>query len=130
MNSLVRLIYRKREFTAKKAKIRLNLRVSTKTVRKYLNLLGWRRVCTRFCQLVSFKNKIERVIYSKLCKITNERFDFSFFIDEYTISIDKNSKFQFYEKCFSDESRSGLKPKYKHMASIHVMGGISRRRAT
>ena len=66
MNALDRLIYRKRELTAKNAKIRLNLRVSTRTVRKYLNLLGWRRVCTRFCQFVSFKNKIERVIYSKL----------------------------------------------------------------
>ena len=42
MNSLDRLIIRKRELTAKNAKIRLNLKVSTRTVRKYLNLLGFK----------------------------------------------------------------------------------------
>ena len=44
--------------------------------------------------------------------------------------MDKIGKFQWYWRCLSDETRSGLKPIYKYVASIHFVGGISRRGAT
>ena len=44
--------------------------------------------------------------------------------------MDKNGKFQRYRRGLSDETPSGLKPEYKHVASIHVVGGISRRGST
>lgn len=99
-------------------------------MQKYLNKLGWRKISTRFCQFVSNKNRIERVIYCNLCKTHKELFKFSIFLDECIVAMDKNGKFQWYKKGLKGETRSGLQAKYKHAASVNILGGISRRGAT
>jgi hypothetical protein len=38
----------------------------------------------RFCQIVSRKNRIERVIYARLCLAANYNFYTTVFIDEHT----------------------------------------------
>jgi len=49
-------------------------------------------------------------------------------------NIKRKEKFNFilliYKLGIAGETRSGLKPRYKHPASVHVIGGISRRGAT
>ena len=40
--------------------------------------------------------------------------------------MDKNARCQWYRSGLAGETKSGLKSKYKHNASIHVIGGISR----
>ena len=87
-------------------------------MQKYLNKLGWRKISTRFCQFVSNKNRIERVIYCNLCKTHKELFKFSIFLDECIVAMDKNGKFQWYKKGLKGETRSGLQAKYKHAASV------------
>ncbi len=59
-----RLIYKKRDMSAKLAKQKLRLEVSCRSVQRYLNSLGWVKIKTRFCQVVSHKNRIHRIIYS------------------------------------------------------------------
>lgn len=126
---LDRLIESNKETTALQAKNALNLRASTRTVQRYLRRLGWRRIVTRFCQFVSSKNRIERIIFCNFCRLTREDFEYSIFIDECTVKMDKNGRFQWYKKR-KNQTKSGLVAKYKHTASIHVIGGISRRGRT
>ena len=125
LNELDNLIEENKETTALQAQNLLNLRVSTRTVQNYLRRLGWRRIVTRFCQFVSSKNRAERIIFCNFCVLTKETFDYSIFIDECTVSMDKNGRFQWYKKR-KNQTKSGLVAKYKHTASIHILGGISR----
>ena len=62
------MIYYNHEYTALKLKKKLRLVASLSTIRKYINRLGWRKIRTRFCQIVSVKNKIERWFNASLCK--------------------------------------------------------------
>ena len=55
LERLDRLIYKKRDMSAKLAKQKLRL--------------GWVKIKTRFCQVVSHKNRIHRIIYSNFCLI-------------------------------------------------------------
>ena len=130
LSILDRLILKNKEMSAKKAKDLLKLRASIRTIQKYFKLLGWKKIVTRFCQFVSQKNRIERVIFCNMCKLNKENFDYSIFIDECTVSMTKTGRLQWYRSGIAGETRSGLQSKYKHTASVHVIGGISRRGAT
>ena len=66
MNMIDRIVLKNRAIKAKSIKQSLNLRPSVRTVQKYLNILGWRKIRTKFCQMVSIKNRIERYIYASL----------------------------------------------------------------
>ena len=52
-----------RGLTSARLKESIGLHVSTRTVRNYINLLGWRSIRTKFCQYVSEKNRIERLLW-------------------------------------------------------------------
>ena len=110
-------------------KQRQNLWVSSRTVQKYLNILGWRRVRTKYCQLVSPKNRIERFFFAKVSLEFEDKFLDSIFIDESTVQMNKNASTIWY-KVISGETRLGLIGKYKHAASVHILGGISRKGPT
>ena len=73
--------------TAYNIKHKLNLAGSTRTVRSYIKLLGWRRVRTSYCQIVSFNNRVKRYIYGCFCKIYSENYHDVVFVDETTIEI-------------------------------------------
>ena len=130
LKSLDKLIYRKRELSASQAKNKLNLRACSRTIQNYLNKLGWKKITTKCCHFVSVKNRIERVLFCNFCIITKETFHYSIFIDECTVMMNKNARTQWFRSGLAGETKSGLKPKYKHAASIHLIGGISRRGKT
>ena len=73
--------------TSKEIKAKLNLVAATKTVRNYIHKLGWRKVNTKYCQIVSPVNRLKRYIYACFCKIYNETYDDILVIDETTVEI-------------------------------------------
>lgn len=125
LSALDRLIMRKRGLSAKIAKEKLKLRPSARTVQKYLNALGWRKIRTKYCQYVSLQNRYERVAFAKICLIKGEKFNISIHQDESTIRADKYANRQWFRPSNS-ETRIGLVGKYKHVLSVHVIGAISR----
>ncbi len=126
---LDRLIFKKRDYSANLAKLKLGLQMSSRTIQRYLNRLGWVKIKTRFCQVINHVQRIHRFMFAIYCLNTFERFLYSIFIDECTVALDKNSRTQWYRKV-PGETRLGFKGKFKHAASVHIIGGISRRGPT
>ena len=84
------------------------------------------KVRTRFCQKVSHRAQIERIIFSNLClKI----YTLQLKNDECTVAIDKNGRTQWFRKC-PGETRLEFKGKFKHAHAVHIIGGILRRGKT
>ena len=95
-------------------------------------MLGWRRVETKYCQIVSFENRVKRFIYGCCCKIFNETFDDSVNIDECSVVV-RLAGYKNYRKSSSDILRAigGKIGKPKHSPiKIHLLGGISRKGLT
>ena len=76
LESLDRAIYKKCEITSRTLKHKYRIQASVRTVRRYVRRLGWRKIRTKYCQAVSMKNQVERLIYAKFCH--------KIFIDETT----------------------------------------------
>jgi hypothetical protein len=124
-----RLVYFNRELNSKKIKQLLNLDVSERTIQRIIHNLGWRKIRTRYCQIVSSKNRIERLIYARHCKFVNEKFDNCIFEDETTVELRYTSFKRWYKK-LPDENKNGSIGKYAHNIKVHVLGAISRRGAS
>ena len=60
-------VVKNRFISANMLKYKHKINASTRTVQKYLNRLGWRKRRTSFCQIVSAKNRYERLMYAKFC---------------------------------------------------------------
>ena len=73
-------------------------------------MLGWRRVETKYCQIVSFENRVKRFIYGCCCKIFNETFDDSVNIDEFSVVV-RLAGYKNYRKSSSDILRAILAAK-------------------
>ena len=97
---------------------------------KYFNIMGWKKIRTKYCQFVSRKNRIERLIYADFCLSINYTYDCTIFIDESTVQASKNAHRRWYKPGLEGETRIGLVEKYTHPYSVHVIGGISRLGAT
>ena len=54
---------------------KVNLVASVRSVQKYVLMLGWRKVGTKYYQIVSFDNRVKRYIFCCLCKIFKENYD-------------------------------------------------------
>ena len=113
--------------SARYLKHAFNLRASTRIVQKYLRFLGWRKIRTKYCQIVSRKNRMERLIFAQLCIQHNETFDHSIFIDESKVQIQKNANTRWYRPRYGECELIG---RYKHESKINVIGGISRKGPT
>jgi uncharacterized membrane protein len=48
--------------TCNKIRNKLNLVVKVRTIRGYVKKLGWCKVATKYCQIVSFDNRVKRFI--------------------------------------------------------------------
>ena len=68
-------------------KLKLNLVAPVRTIRGYIKKLGWRHVETKYCQIVSFENRVKRYIFGCFCKIFKDKFDDVICSDETTIEI-------------------------------------------
>ena len=129
LNRLNKAVYRDRGLTSRKLKNLLNIQASHRSIRRYLNALGWRKVKSKYCQIVSLKNRLERIAFANNALLFNDKFMNSIFIDESTVQATKNAHKIWY-KPFPDETRLGLISKYAHLESVSVLGGISRKGAT
>jgi hypothetical protein len=89
--------------------------------------LGWKVIRTKYCQYVSLKNRIELYIYAQICLLTYERFLNYIFVDECTVQLCQHGSIYRYKDRIDKIKLIG---KYKHEASVHVIGGISRKGRT
>jgi hypothetical protein len=124
-----RYVQKNNDKSARTIKARLGIRASHRTLQKYIRFLGYRKVRTKFCQFVSRKNQIERVVFAKVCILTDESFHNCIFIDESTVKMQRNANRRWFRPD-PNETRLGLVGQYKHVPSVHVIGGISRFGAT
>ena len=51
----------------------------------YLNIMGWEKIRTKYCQAVSLKNRRECIAFATMARHFKDPFDNSIFIDESTI---------------------------------------------
>jgi hypothetical protein len=70
--------------TAGKLKKELNLHAS---ICRALKLIGWRKVQTKYCQIVRPANRMKRFIYACLAKRFGETFDDAIVVDECTVEL-------------------------------------------
>jgi hypothetical protein len=69
-----------RNFSAKILKRKCKLNASSRSVQRYMKLLGWRKIKRKTCAFVSIKNRIERFIVAKFSRAIDDKFDDSIFI--------------------------------------------------
>ena len=55
---LDRAVFKKRDLSARLAKNKLNLEMSSRSIQRYLNKMGWKKIRTRRCAAVNEKNRI------------------------------------------------------------------------
>jgi hypothetical protein len=105
----------------------LQLVASVRTISNAIKFLGWRRVLTKYCQIVEPRNRVKRFIYCGFCKTYGENFEDTIDVDETTVELRfcKNTN---YRKSKSSLLRAegGKLGKPKHNFKVHLFGGISR----
>ena len=94
-------------------------------VRRYLHVLGGRSIRTKFCQYVTHKNRIEQLVFAKVCLTLNENFKQTIFIDESKIQMSRSGGRTWF-KVLPHENAFGLVGKFKSPIKVNVIGGISR----
>ena len=89
---------------------------------------GWRKVNTKYCQIVSPVNRFKRFIYCCMCEIHKEKYDDVIDIDECTVEL-KTTTYKNWNKQSAELFRAhgGEIGKPKHNLKIHLFGGISRK---
>ena len=86
--------------------------VSTSTVLRYRRKLGWKWAPTKYCQMISEKNKVNRLAFARECLQNQEKFDDVIFTDETRIQMSCNTARQCYK--VGEPITSRLRPKPKH----------------
>ena len=59
--------------TSRLLKQKLKLIASIQTLMKNIKLLGWMKVRSSYCQIVSFNNQVKRYIFCCLCKLFSKK---------------------------------------------------------
>ena len=118
--------------TAGKIKKRLFLTASQQTIRRCIRKLGWRKIQTKYCQIVSPINRIKRFVYASMAKKNNENFYDVIDLDECTVEVRKFSAKNWHKTSNNKLLRAwgGKLGKPKHNFKLHLFGGISRRGLT
>ena len=124
LKALQILIKRKKGISANRAKKELNITVSDETIRNYIKRLGFRKITTKYCQFVSIRNRIKRILFCNFCLISHDNFDLVIFLDECTVEMMREPKTFWYR---DEPNKIRLVGKYQHEASVHILGAISRR---
>jgi hypothetical protein len=105
-----------------KIKAKLFLAASPRAIRRCIRKLGWKKIQTRYCQIVSPINRIKRFVFTSLAKINNENLSDVIDVDmrEYAA---KN-----WHKTTNNKllrAAGGKLGKPKHNYKIHLFEGIS-----
>jgi hypothetical protein len=127
-----KMLLRNPFISCKKIREKLKLIACERTIRGYLKRLGWLKAETKYCQIVSFNNRVKRYIYGCFCKMFDEKYENVVDIDECTVII-RMAGYTNYRKHASDILRAvgGKIGKPKHSnVKIHLLGGISKKGLT
>ena len=112
-----------REISATELQRRLqtekNVVVSTSTINRCRQGLGWISTRTRYCQMVRDVNKPKRVEFCRKLLEENENFDNVIFSDECTVRCERFINKQFRQK--GEPMQARMKPKPKHPLSVSFM---------
>ena len=93
-----------------------------------LNLMGWRKVQTKYCQIFRPVNRLKRFIFACLVKRFGENFDDAIVIDECTVELRIFNPTNWRKDGQPLLRASGGKlGKPKHNVKVHLFGGISRK---
>ena len=94
-------------------------------------MLGWRKVNTKYCQMVNPVNRVKRFIFCCMSKLHNEQFDDVIDIDECTVEL-RQFTYKNWNKPSANLLRAhgGKVGKPKHNLKLHLFGGISRKGLT
>jgi hypothetical protein len=128
--SLNEHLHKNAQYTSSKFKDELVLTASTRSITRYCNKLGWKKIRTRYCQLVSPNNRIKRFIYACCAKIFNENYHDSIHADECTVELRRTTIKTWYKSNMPSRAAGGKVGKPKHNTKVHLWGGISRRGLT
>ena len=103
----------------------------TQTICRYINMRGWRKVNTKYCQIVSQINRLKRFIFCSMVKLNNEDYDDAIDIDECTVEL-RTTTYKKWNKPKATLLRAHDRKigKPKHNMEIHLFGGISRKGLT
>jgi hypothetical protein len=114
--------------TAGKLKKDLRLIATTRTISRAINLMGWRKVQTKYCQIVRPVKRLKRFIYACLAKRSGDKFDDAIVIDECTVELKIYNPTNWRKDDQSLLRASGGKlGKPKHNVKVHLFGEISRK---
>ena len=123
-----RLLLQNPFITCADIKKKLHLVAAKRTIRDYINKLGWKKVNTKYCQIVSPDNRVKRFIYACFCKQYNEKYEDLVVIDETTVEI-RLASYKNWNKRDNELLRAAGgkigKPKHSNV-KIHLLEGISR----
>jgi len=113
--------------TRNKLKNDLNLIAKPRTISDAIRRLGWRKVPTRYCQIVEPRNCLKRFIYCCLCKKYKKKFENTIDADETTVELRLTGNANFTKPSVGLLTAAhGKIGKPKHNYKIHLFGGISR----
>jgi hypothetical protein len=118
--------------TAGKLKKDLRLVATTRTICRAINLMGWRKVQTKYCQIVRPVNRLKRFIFACLVKRFGENFDDAIVIDECTVELRIFNPTNWRKDGqpsaeIADHQWWEIGKKPKHNVKVHLFGGISRK---
>ena len=116
--------------TAQQLQTKLSLTASKRTIRRYLNKLGWKKVRTSYCQVISDENKVKRFTFACLVKLYKDYFEDVLAIDECTVEL-RNTTYKMWNKTNGKtkilRTNNGKIGKHKHNLKVHLFGGVSRK---
>lgn len=122
LNFLDEKLHANSELTAKELQKLLldtfGLEVSVPTILRGRKKLGWQYGVTRYCQLISDKNKPERLSFAQACLDSGETFDDVIFVDECIVQMGANTKRQCYKKGAPLVTRLRAKPKHPYQVGF------------
>ena len=105
----------------------MNLIAKPRTISDAIRRLGWRKVPTRYCQIVEPRNCLKRFIYCCLCKKYKKKFENTIDADETTVELRLTGNANFTKPSVGLLTAAhGKIGKHKHNYKIHLFGGISR----
>ena len=97
-----------------------NLNVSTRSIQRCLNIMGWEKVRAKYCPGVSLKNRRESIAFATMANHFNDQFDNLICIDESAIKYTRNA-YKIWNKPFVHETRLGLQEKYPHFLNAFLV---------
>jgi len=117
--------------TRSKLKADLKLIAHVRTISSAIRRLGWRKVQTKYCQIVDPINRLKRFIYCCFCKRYQEDFFDTIDVDETSVEIKFSSNSNYRKPEIGLLRPAGGKlGKPKHNFKVHLFGGISRQGLT